>query len=493
MYLEKIRRLAKSNPDKCALIDNYTQLSYVSFCKKIEELCQYYISIFNQTAGIVVIQQRALSDKWCSILALRSLGFTTISISDIDIIKSIRLENIQGYVYDTLSIEDYEILRSIYPNMLLKQLTNNFDFSKVPQHSNEIFSNNFGDHIEYTSGSTGQNKALVRRGILFEELVERTTKEFDIAFDTVFYMGGVHPGTGVGSKVPLTCWSKGATVVFNQKPDFVMGVEKIEFNRTFITPVMMRHLLNSTYRENFKKRKLRMYVGGGFLDPILVEQAKKILGCEIYLNYAATECGIRMQNKINQPEDCVWLSPLSDGEVQIVDKNLNITQVGVVGSVRVGLQLCDPCGYLNDPVATAQFFSKGFFYTGDLAIQREDGRIKILGREKNVINIGGNKKPIEQVEINAMRDLNVNNLCLFSLQNKNGDVILKVVIEDDKLPNQDNLKKFILAIGFSFSSIEFHYIKNFPYQVLGIPKIDRTAILNSLSRSTLLQKFSITH
>lgn len=492
MFIDEIRRYAQYNPNKCALIDNITQLSYAGFYKKIIELCEYYGTIFEQSNGIIVIHQNTLSDKWCSILALRTLGFTTISIGHIGIIHSMRLEKIQGYVYEKLSDEDLKQLRSTYPNMLVKQYPHTFDFSAIPRPRNKIFNTNFGDHIEYTSGSTGHNKALTRRGGVFQCLVERTIKEFEISSDTVFYMGAVHPGTGVGSKVPLTCWAAGATVIFNQNKDFVVGIEEIEFNRTFMTPIMMRHLFNSNHRNNFKKKALRIYVGGGFLDPALANQVKDELHCEIYLNYAATECGIRMQNKIIQAEDCVWLSPVNQEEVEIIDETLNIARTGHVGSLRVRLHLCDPNGYLNDPATTAQFFSDGYFYTGDLAIRREDGKIKILGREKNVINIGGNKKPIEQIELDAIRDLNVNNLCLFSLQNENGQVILKVVIQGNRMPNKDNLKKFIISIGHSFSLIEFHSIENFPYQATGIPKTDRASILKMLNESTLLKKFSIT-
>jgi non-ribosomal peptide synthetase component E (peptide arylation enzyme) len=198
-----------------------------------------------------------------------------------------------------------------------------------------------------------------------------------------------------------------------------------------------------------------------------------------------------MQNKILKPEDCVWLSPLNDEEVQIVDKNSNITPVGSEGIVRVKLHLCDPNSYLNDSVATAQFFSNGYFYTGDLATRREDGKIKILGRDKNVINIGGDKKPIEEIELSAMQYLEVNELYLFTMQNENGEVVLKVVINDSKVPNKDNLNRFMLAIGSYFSSIEFHGVKNFPCQTIGMPKVDRTALLKSLSKLTLLKNFKI--
>jgi acyl-CoA synthetase (AMP-forming)/AMP-acid ligase II len=48
-------------------------------------------------------------------------------------------------------------------------------------------------------------------------------------------------------------------------------------------------------------------------------------------------------------------------------------------------------GYLNNPAATAESFSGGWFHTGDLGYQDADGYLFLTGRIKEIINRGGEK------------------------------------------------------------------------------------------------------
>jgi acyl-CoA synthetase (AMP-forming)/AMP-acid ligase II len=53
-------------------------------------------------------------------------------------------------------------------------------------------------------------------------------------------------------------------------------------------------------------------------------------------------------------------------------------------------------GYLDAPEATAAAFDGGWFRTGDLARERPDGRIELVGRAKDLILRAGNKiSPLE--------------------------------------------------------------------------------------------------
>jgi len=56
-------------------------------------------------------------------------------------------------------------------------------------------------------------------------------------------------------------------------------------------------------------------------------------------------------------------------------------------------------GYLRDPERTAEAFdADGYFRTGDLATMREDGRVALVGRAKDLINRGGMKVAPLEVE-----------------------------------------------------------------------------------------------
>ena len=60
-------------------------------------------------------------------------------------------------------------------------------------------------------------------------------------------------------------------------------------------------------------------------------------------------------------------------------------------------------GYYRNPQATAESFENGYFWTGDIALQHEDGYIKIADRSKDIIISGGENVSSVEVEGILMR------------------------------------------------------------------------------------------
>lgn len=54
-------------------------------------------------------------------------------------------------------------------------------------------------------------------------------------------------------------------------------------------------------------------------------------------------------------------------------------------------------GYLKNPDATAEAFEGGYFHSGDIAYQHEDGYLKIADRAKDIIISGGEN--ISSIEV----------------------------------------------------------------------------------------------
>jgi 2,3-dihydroxybenzoate-AMP ligase len=230
---------------------------------------------------------------------------------------------------------------------------------------------------------------------------------------------------------------------------------------------------------------LQIYCGGGFLDPALAFNVKKRLQCSVWLNYAASECGIVLQKEVVDAVDTIWNEQLSNKIVEIVDDALNPVNYDEEGLLRIKLDVCDPDSYINDKDASVENFRNGFFYTGDIAIRRSDGKIRIIGREKNVLNLGGNKVAVEPIEQIAAEIFNISNVCLFSRQELDGDSCLHIVLETNKFPNQSLIEKFLNKVIGYFTVVQIHLIKSFPIQSTGISKIDRKQILKELDNLTL--------
>ncbi len=84
-------------------------------------------------------------------------------------------------------------------------------------------------------------------------------------------------------------------------------------------------------------------------------------------------------------------------EVKIVDPNGTIVPQGEVGELCVkgpGVMTC----YYNDPTATAEVLKDDWLYTGDMAMEDEDGFIYLVDRKKDVIISGGENIYPVQIE-----------------------------------------------------------------------------------------------
>ena len=84
-------------------------------------------------------------------------------------------------------------------------------------------------------------------------------------------------------------------------------------------------------------------------------------------------------------------------ETKIVDEKGNNVKQGDVGELCVkgpGVMTC----YYNDPKATAEVLKDGWLYTGDMAMQDEEGFIFLVDRKKDVIISGGENIYPVQIE-----------------------------------------------------------------------------------------------
>ena len=98
-------------------------------------------------------------------------------------------------------------------------------------------------------------------------------------------------------------------------------------------------------------------------------------------------------------------------QTRIVDEKHNDVKQGEVGELAIkgpGVMDC----YYNDPKATAEVLSDGWLFTGDMAMEDEDGFIFLVDRTKDVVISGGeNIYPVQIEDFirtnNAVKDVAV--------------------------------------------------------------------------------------
>jgi fatty-acyl-CoA synthase len=147
--------------------------------------------------------------------------------------------------------------------------------------------------------------------------------------------------------------------------------------------------------------------------------------------------------------------------------------VGQVGRLRVDT-VDGPTGYLNDEAASREFFKDGFFYTGDLAVERADGRFALHGRVTDVINIEGRKISPAPIEDRLREALGVSGVCLYSRQDKAGEEEIHVVIEAPAPVPMDQLTTALKAELRGFPHANVRYVAALPRNAMG--KLLRRAV-----------------
>ncbi|GIU88133.1 MAG: long-chain-fatty-acid--CoA ligase [Acidimicrobiia bacterium] len=140
-------------------------------------------------------------------------------------------------------------------------------------------------------------------------------------------------------------------------------------------------------------------VGGGPVTPGLAAEARERFGARLATRYSCTEAGIGLGTAFDDPDEDAVVSvgrPHASVELALLDPDDRPVAPGEVGQVC----LRSPAvmsGYWHDPDATAAAFTAdGFVRTGDLGWVDDRGRLRLVGRAKEMYVRGGyNVYPVE--------------------------------------------------------------------------------------------------
>jgi acyl-CoA synthetase (AMP-forming)/AMP-acid ligase II len=139
--------------------------------------------------------------------------------------------------------------------------------------------------------------------------------------------------------------------------------------------------------------------GGGPITPGLAQEARTRFGAKLATRYSCTEAGIGLGTAFDDPEEDAIVSvgrPHASVDLAVRDGEGNDVEPGAVGEVC----LRSPAvmsGYWNDPEQTADAFTiDRYVRTGDLGWVDDRGRLRLVGRAKEMYVRGGyNVYPVE--------------------------------------------------------------------------------------------------
>jgi salicylate---CoA ligase len=215
---------------------------------------------------------------------------------------------------------------------------------------------------------------------------------------------------------PLACpgivgtWLSGGRVVMLASPDPAAAFATIETEGVTITAVVpavaQRWLAHAQSRAGAHGaaplRTLHvLQVGGARIADELARQVRPVLGVTLQQVFGMAE-GLLNYTRLDDPDEVICGTqgrPLSPGdEVRVVDADGNDLPDGVPGALLTRGPYT-PRGYYRAPDQNARAFTPdGWYASGDVVRRRPDGNLVVEGRDKDMINRGGEKISAEEVE-----------------------------------------------------------------------------------------------
>jgi len=249
--------------------------------------------------------------------------------------------------------------------------------------------------ILYTSGTTGRPKGaeLSHLNMFFNAMVG-AEKLLGVTADDVFL-----------ATLPLfhsfgqTCVMNvsiylGATMTMLPRFDPVKAAEIIQRDKVTLfagVPTMYFYLLNHPEMASFDLSSLRRCVSGGSAMPVEVMHAfNKKHNVTIMEGYGLSETSpVACFNHLDRPAKPGSIgTPIWGVEMAVMDPEGKALPKGELGEIAIrGHNVMK--GYYKRPEATSESIRTGWFHTGDLARQDEDGYYFIVDRVKDMIIRGG--------------------------------------------------------------------------------------------------------
>jgi acyl-CoA synthetase (AMP-forming)/AMP-acid ligase II len=251
--------------------------------------------------------------------------------------------------------------------------------------------------ILFTSGTTGRPKGVImthgQTVRQFREWCEFAGLEAGdryLIVNPFFHMFGYKAGW-------LACLLQGATIVPVPVFDVPQVLSQVEKERITVlpgAPTIYRSILDHPDRDAFDLHTLRVAVTGAADIPVelIREMRAELPFRSILTGYGLTEAGTCTGSRPGDDAETIATTAgraMPGLEIIIGDADGQEIERGATGELLVrGYSVMR--GYLDDPEATAAAIDeRGFLHTGDLATMDERGYVRIVGRLKDMLIVGG--------------------------------------------------------------------------------------------------------
>jgi long-chain acyl-CoA synthetase len=457
-----LEKQAKAYPDKPAIIFNDIAVSFLELKDHVFRLANNLVEYGIKKGDKVALYLPNWPEYIYSYLALFSIGATAVPFDFM--LKNDELEACLNHSEARLLIakskEDVslEMVKERVPSLedivLLHETKTGFlsfqDFIKKGSTSAPDIKINEGDCslILYTSGSTGRPKGVV---LNYRHLgASPQAMEFFVDLSPSDVKLSALPLSHAGGLVYIqNCIFFAITLVLMEHfipLEFLKAIEKYRVTCFHMVPSMYYALLHLKEFEKFDLSSIRwVNVFGAPNSPDAIRRFKTYCPNAKLLNgWGLTETnapntviplGSERIESIGRPAP--WI------HIRLVDDENKEVGPGEVGEITINSWVVME-GYYKDPELTGEVLKDGWFYTGDLARQDEEGLYYIVGRKKDMIKVSGQIVFPAEVEEAIHKNANVKEAAVIGVPDPLRGEMVKafVVLKDRASVSEQDLKQF---------------------------------------------------
>ena len=310
------------------------------------------------------------------------------------------------------------IIKTDEKNLLIQNLKTTFSHNII----DNLREKNSSGLILFSSGSTGKPKAMIHN---LDTLIDSFKDKKEKSMNMLVFLMFDHIG-GLNTVFNALCM--GACLIIPKIKDAKTICELIEKYKIMVlpsSPTFLNLILISEEYKNYDLSSLRMITYGTETMPqsLLLKLKEVFPKVKFLQTFGTSETGISTTSSKSSNSLFMKLEDIN-GEYKIVENELWLRSKTQV------------LGYLN--ASMDSFTSDGWFKTGDL-VEVDGEYIKIIGRAKEVINVGGQKVLPAEVESIILEMEEISDCMVYGEKNAiTGQTVVCDVVLNKKI---ENIKK----------------------------------------------------
>ena len=258
--------------------------------------------------------------------------------------------------------------------------------------------------LQFTSGTTGLPKGAMLYQLAMLRGAYYNSHRLGVSPQDRFFSAQPFFHVGGSIQIMLAPVVTGCTVVVQSYFDPTDALRILEEHRCTAILGHQPHFIEYLNHPDLKKRRLYLKKGDILAPPEVRRRVYEEMGIDVLISpYSLTETHIGgtscqfddpMEKCLNTVGRC-----MPGMELGIRDPDSNqLLPSGETGEICFR-GWCVMKGYYGDPEGTAEVVdSEGWFRTGDLGIVDSEGYLKIVGRIKDMIRVGGENVAATEVE-----------------------------------------------------------------------------------------------